>query len=91
MTAKGGRGLGWAGGTDGGILDGVTGSENGERARVVDGACPLRPGQPCTLCHPEAFLGPQDCPTVAIVMDDPELRAEATRLRRLHRATALPV
>ena len=28
--------------------------------------CPLRPGQPCTLCHPEAHSGPQDCPTVAI-------------------------
>ena len=44
--------------------------------------CPLRPGQPCTLCHPEAKLGPQDCPTVAIVRDDPELAAEAARLRR---------
>ncbi len=54
---------------------------------MVDAACPLRPGQPCTLCHPEAFLGPQDCPTVAIVMDDPELRAEAARLRRAHLAT----
>jgi hypothetical protein len=59
---------------------------SGTRARVVDAACPLRPGQPCTLCHPEAFLGPQDCPTVAIVMDDPELRAEAARLRRAHLA-----
>ncbi len=49
--------------------------------RRPDALCPLRPGQPCTLCHPEAKLGPQDCPTVAIVMDDPELRAEAARLR----------
>ena len=48
--------------------------------------CPLRPGQPCTLCHPEAKLGPQDCPTVAIVRDDPELAAEAARLRRLARS-----
>ena len=45
--------------------------------------CPLRPGQPCTLCHPEAHHGPQDCPTVAIVMDDPDLRAELGRLRRI--------
>lgn len=37
--------------------------------------CPLRPDQPCTLCHPEAHRGPQDCPTVAIVMDDDDLRA----------------
>ena len=43
--------------------------------------CPLRPDQPCTLCHPEAHLGPQDCPTVAIVMDDPDLRAELNRRR----------
>ena len=49
--------------------------------RRVDAACPLRPGQPCTLCHPEAQLGPQDCPAVAIVMDDPDLRAEVARLR----------
>jgi hypothetical protein len=49
--------------------------------RAPDAACPLRPGQPCTLCHPEAFLGPQDCPTVALVMDDPELRDIAARLR----------
>lgn len=59
------------------------------RARV-DAACPLRPGQPCTLCHPEAFLGPQDCPTVAIVMDDPDLRAEVVRLNRRRREAAAP-
>ena len=64
----------------------MAGSGSGAGARVVDAACPLRPGQPCTLCHPEAFRGPQDCPTVAIVMDDPELRAEAARLRSAHRA-----
>jgi hypothetical protein len=48
--------------------------------------CPLRPGQPCTLCHPEARKGPQDCPTVALVMDDPELRANLARFRAEHRA-----
>ncbi|MBI1350067.1 MAG: hypothetical protein GC156_02995 [Actinomycetales bacterium] len=47
-----------------------------------DAECPLRPGQPCTLCHPEAHLGPRDCPTVAIVMDDEDLRAEVARRRR---------
>ena len=55
-------------------------------ARYVAAQCPLRPGQPCTLCHPEAHLGPQDCPTVAIVRDDPELAAEAARLRAAARA-----
>lgn len=47
--------------------------------------CPLRPGQPCTLCHPDAHHGPQDCPTVAIVMDDEDLRAELARKRAQHR------
>lgn len=51
------------------------------RRRVPAAECPLRPGQPCTLCHPEAHRGPQDCPTVAIVMDDPDLRAELARRR----------
>jgi len=50
---------------------------------ALDAACPLRPGQPCTLCHPDARLGPQDCPTVALVMEDDDLRAELARLRRL--------
>ena len=46
--------------------------------------CPLRPGQPCTLCHPDAHLGPQDCPIVAIVMDDDDLRAGLAEVRRGH-------
>lgn len=37
--------------------------------------CPLRYGEPCTLC--QAFVtGPEDCQTVAIVMDDPDLKAQ---------------
>ena len=51
------------------------------RGRVAQAACPLRPGQPCNLCHPDAWLGPQDCPTVAIVMADEDLRAELARRR----------
>ena len=43
--------------------------------------CPLRPGDACTLCVPGA-TGPQDCPTVAEVMRDPELRARLAELRR---------
>lgn len=35
--------------------------------------CPLRPGDPCSLCVPGA-TGPQDCQTVRLVMDDPDLR-----------------
>ncbi|WP_182050847.1 DUF6767 domain-containing protein [Changpingibacter yushuensis] len=42
--------------------------------------CPLRYGEPCTLC--QAFVtGPEDCQTVAIVMADPELKAEWARGR----------
>ena len=52
--------------------------------------CPLRPGQPCTLCHPDAHSGPQDCPTVAIVMGDDELRAELAHRRAIARAAATP-
>lgn len=48
--------------------------------RIPDARCPLRPGQPCTLCHPEAS-GPHTCPTVAIVMDDDDLRSELARRR----------
>ncbi|GAA1931315.1 DUF6767 domain-containing protein [Nocardioides marmoribigeumensis] len=45
-----------------------------------DPRCPLRFGEACTLCVPGA-TGPQDCQTVALVMADPDLRAELTRLR----------
>jgi hypothetical protein len=48
--------------------------------------CPLRPGQPCNLCHPDAHAGPQDCPTVALVMADDELRAELAHRRSIARA-----
>jgi len=53
-----------------------------------DAMCPLRPGEPCTLCVPGA-TGPQDCPTVAEVMRDPELRARLTRLRAEDRSRAV--
>ncbi|MEV4492556.1 DUF6767 domain-containing protein [Micromonospora coxensis] len=44
------------------------------RARVrPDAKCPLRPGQPCTLCQ-LSVTGPQDCGLVRLVMEDDELR-----------------
>ena len=46
-----------------------------------DALCPLRFGEACTLCVPGA-TGPQDCQTVALVMADPEMRAELARLRK---------
>lgn len=43
--------------------------------------CPVRLGEPCTLCEP-GVTGPQDCGLVYLVMSDPDLRDELTRLRR---------
>ncbi|HRA75637.1 MAG TPA: hypothetical protein PLE12_05325 [Propionicimonas sp.] len=37
--------------------------------------CPLRPGEPCTLCQLNV-TGPQDCPVVYLVMADDDLQAE---------------
>ncbi|TIC88446.1 hypothetical protein E8D34_05880 [Nocardioides sp. GY 10113] len=43
--------------------------------------CPIRLGEPCTLCSPGA-TGPQDCGLVWLVMDDPDLRERLAELRR---------
>lgn len=56
------------------------------RTRRVDAACPLRMGQPCTLCHPETHLGPQDCPVVAMVIEDDDLRLQLVRRRSAYAA-----
>jgi hypothetical protein len=36
-----------------------------------DARCPIRPGEPCTLCQLDV-TGPQDCPLVYLVMTDPD-------------------
>ena len=46
-----------------------------------DPQCPIRIGDSCSLCVPGA-TGPQDCPLVAEVMRDPELRERLAALRR---------
>ncbi|WP_134774058.1 DUF6767 domain-containing protein [Ornithinimicrobium flavum] len=43
--------------------------------------CPIRPGDPCSLCQP-GVTGPQDCGLVYLVMDDPEMREELAGRRR---------
>lgn len=43
--------------------------------------CPIRAGEPCTLCH-MGVSGPQDCGLVYLVMDDPELRELYDQQRR---------
>jgi hypothetical protein len=47
--------------------------------------CPIRIGDACSLCVPGA-TGPEDCPLVAEVMRDPELRVRLAELRREARA-----
>ena len=42
--------------------------------------CPIRQGEPCTLCVPGA-AGPQDCGLVYLVMSDPDLRDRLHELR----------
>ena len=42
--------------------------------------CPIRLGEPCSLCVPGA-TGPQDCSLVYLVMSDPALRDELRLLR----------
>jgi hypothetical protein len=44
-----------------------------QSAHRPDARCPVRPGQPCTLCQLDV-TGPQDCPLVYLVMTDEELR-----------------
>lgn len=57
--------------------------------RRPDAQCPIRPGEPCTLCQLDVS-GPQDCPLVYLVMSDPDLREELHehRARALARAAA---
>lgn len=37
--------------------------------------CPIRPGEPCTLCQLDV-TGPENCPLVYLVMHDDELREQ---------------
>jgi hypothetical protein len=43
--------------------------------------CPLRPGDPCTLCQVDVS-GPHDCPLVYLAMSDPDLREQLRPDRR---------
>src|SRR3954451_6973392 len=67
---------GFAGGTERRNVPGVSTSARNPQ-------CPLRLGDHCSLCVPGA-TGPADCPTVALVMSDPELRERLAELRREH-------
>ncbi|SBT41073.1 DUF6767 domain-containing protein [Micromonospora auratinigra] len=58
------------------------------RATRPAASCPIRPGEPCTLCLPGA-TGPQDCGLVWLVMGDEELR-DGVRRSRLAARDARP-
>lgn len=49
--------------------------------RRPDAKCPLRPGEPCTLCQ-ASVTGPQDCGLVYLVMDDPDYREALAESKR---------
>lgn len=54
--------------------------------RASAAKCPLRPGEPCTLCQLDV-TGPQDCGLVYLVMHDPELREGLRRSNAAARTT----
>ena len=50
--------------------------------------CPIRVGDPCSLCFPGAD-GPQNCGLVYLVQTDPEMRDQlATRRAERHAAAS---
>ena len=49
--------------------------------RIPTPQCPVRVGEPCTLCFPGAS-GPQDCGLVYLVESDDELREQLAVKRR---------
>lgn len=55
--------------------------------RTATPMCPLRPGDPCGLCVPGAD-GPHNCPTVRLVLEDPEMREMWLAKKSEKRATA---
>ncbi|MEU5724088.1 DUF6767 domain-containing protein [Micromonospora sp. NPDC047738] len=58
-------------------------------ATRASASCPIRPGEPCTLCQLDV-TGPPDCPLVYLVMGDDELRAGVHRTRLARPGTQRP-
>lgn len=54
---------------------------------LPEAKCPIRPGDACSLCQP-GVTGPQDCGLVYLVMSDPDLSEELSRVRRFQREDA---
>jgi hypothetical protein len=51
--------------------------------------CPIRPGEPCSLCFPGAD-GPQNCGLVWLVMGDEDQREELHEITVARRAQQSP-
>lgn len=51
--------------------------------------CPIRTGEPCSLCVP-GVSGPQDCGLVYLVMSDPEMREQWQAHRAAGRRATTP-
>ena len=51
--------------------------------------CPIRIGEPCTLCFPGAD-GPENCGLVYLVQSDPELRDQLAAKRAALRTASSP-
>jgi hypothetical protein len=56
--------------------------------RVPVPQCPLRAGEPCTLCQLDV-TGPANCGLVYLVMSDPQLRAGLRLHGAVRPATAM--
>ncbi|MCC2592929.1 hypothetical protein LKO27_05810 [Tessaracoccus sp. OS52] len=54
---------------------------------VAQAKCPIRLGEPCTLCFPGAD-GPQNCGLVYLVQSDEDLREARTAYRKVQRERA---
>ncbi len=50
--------------------------------------CPIRPGEPCTLCL-GSVTGPQDCGLVWLVMTDADLSRELQVARSIRRTDSV--
>ncbi|WJY98894.1 hypothetical protein CHAN_01295 [Corynebacterium hansenii] len=85
MRMKNARNDGGGAGTTGGASGAATVVKR--KRRVAQARCPLRYGEPCTLCQPGAN-GPEDCQTVAMVMAEPDLREMMADMNRAHRRAA---
>ncbi|SNU01990.1 hypothetical protein SAMN06298212_1226 [Ruaniaceae bacterium KH17] len=75
--------------TTDGHIPGAHGVEDSVSRSHPQAECPIRPGDPCSLCFPGAD-GPENCGLVYLVQDDPEMAATLNQERaKFNRAQRL--